>query len=966
MHQSGMTRFCVRGCMAMCALMVALFMAGSAWASVTPELQGVIRSATFEVVARKPTPDPVSYEKPLPLDLLPFIERTDLYRSIGTAFAIGKNTYVTAAHVLVATVDSQFGPPMLRGSDGSVHAIGSILKFSLHEDFVEFSLAEDAGGPGLPTASTRHLDEPVLAVGDALGDGIVIRDGLLTSETAEEQDGRWKWIRFSAAASPGNSGGPLLDGDGKVIGIVIAKSPNENLNYGLPISNVLDAPNGKARFDLRVVEGLAFLQGSATYSLKDEFNLPLPWPQFVQAYQAVMNRHGDHARDQLLATYVDSMFPKGSGTESILYSVAASTREVGVVIQQPSSNWSIERPEFSNVNLPGDVTVGTAKVAQATLLRLHRGQTVPDKAFYADSKGFMDLALKALNLRRQVGTDTVRVTSLGAARSDTTLTDRYSRTWQQRVWAIPFLDSYAIGLLLPTPDGYLAVLNLAPSAKLRDAQQRLALLANQVTLDYTGTLAQWQAYLSQPSLLPQALKAMTLSPEDGWKLHVARFEMGVPPGLMSLDQHSELLLDMGFIPEGTGVLWDVGGAWWYLNSEEKSYFGLWRQPRPPAAATVELRNTFDDLHARHPPYDSQPVQEQDGVVSVADMVQVPAVKAGAYSSDVAYALILGLEGRLTPLAMSVRQQLGRKAIHILERGAGEEALAMQVPGTMDERGAQLKVVQDAAKTFSDELGADVRGRTFSQDVNDYILSPAYKLMGLPFSPPTGALTAAFASDDLTLENVENRSMQRGQELQAYWRVAPAAAHNRDVWSSFLASNRLPADTPHGAAVLAAEASMNAAFKDLPPGEEWVRRSRALNAAYIQERNTMEVGQLSESALLFHPRSGACPATVPQTAGADNQTSGKVKAKLTGAIPDLSAFYPPKLRRLNQEGNVILMVRVSPTGCVTAAAIRKSSGMEAMDDAAREWIETASFLPGKLNGVPVESTVPLAVKFVLSD
>ena len=82
-------------------------------------------------------------------------------------------------------------------------------------------------------------------MGNALGEGIVIRDGLFTSETPEAQDGRWKWIRFSAAASPGNSGGPLCDASGRVIGIVIGKSPNENLNYSLPISLVLDAEESK-------------------------------------------------------------------------------------------------------------------------------------------------------------------------------------------------------------------------------------------------------------------------------------------------------------------------------------------------------------------------------------------------------------------------------------------------------------------------------------------------------------------------------------------------------------------------------------------------------------------------------------------------------------------------------------------------------------------------------------------------
>ena len=104
--------------------------------AVTPELQQSLRGSTFEVVMKKPEHDPVIYEKPLPLDLLPYIERTDAYRSLGTAFALGNNTYVTAAHVIFAGVGTQFGAPALRRSDGTIYTIDRILKFSRHEDFV--------------------------------------------------------------------------------------------------------------------------------------------------------------------------------------------------------------------------------------------------------------------------------------------------------------------------------------------------------------------------------------------------------------------------------------------------------------------------------------------------------------------------------------------------------------------------------------------------------------------------------------------------------------------------------------------------------------------------------------------------------------------------------------------------------------------------------------------------------------
>ena len=258
----------------------------------------------------------------------------------------------------------------------------------------------------------------MLAVGNALGEGIVIRDGLFTSETAEDQDGQWKWIRFSAAASPGNSGGPLLDSEGKVIGVVIGKSPNENLNYSLPIGRVLEADRFKARFDQRELVSLPYLHGTYTYAFKDSFSLPLSWPDFVKAYQSVMSRHNDEARATLLKTYGSTLFPKGEGSDSLLYDAEAFEFRPRVIMQQADGIWGAHEPAYTVTDLSGDGSVSVAAAAGVAVLRLIRSDAATDDGFYADSKAFMDLALKALNLRRRVGSDQVRVTSLGAAQSD--------------------------------------------------------------------------------------------------------------------------------------------------------------------------------------------------------------------------------------------------------------------------------------------------------------------------------------------------------------------------------------------------------------------------------------------------------------------------------------------------------------------------------------------------------------------
>ena len=110
-------------------------------ASLDPAVLPKIQAATFEVVAAKPVNDPLTYEKPLPLELLPYQERTDKYFSIGTAFAIGNNRYVTAGHVLQIGIGSLWGPPALRDASGHVYAIDKIEKYSLQQDFVVFSLA---------------------------------------------------------------------------------------------------------------------------------------------------------------------------------------------------------------------------------------------------------------------------------------------------------------------------------------------------------------------------------------------------------------------------------------------------------------------------------------------------------------------------------------------------------------------------------------------------------------------------------------------------------------------------------------------------------------------------------------------------------------------------------------------------------------------------------------------------------
>ena len=926
----------------------------SSYSAVTPELQRAVRAATFEVVLKKPTRDPLTYEKPLPIELLPYKERTDLYRSIGTAFALGANTYVTAAHVFLFAVDSQYGAPMVRAADGQVYVIKSILKFSAHEDFAVFSLASDPAPRGLETNRAPQIDDPVLAVGNALGEGIVIRDGLFTSQTPEAQDGRWQWIRFSAAASPGNSGGPLLDASGRVIGLITAKSPNENLNYALPVTSILDAPAGKARFDLRILTSLPFLRSKKAYNLKDEFDLPLDWQAFERTYQSLIERNDQTARKQLLTAYAESLFPKGPGSESVIYEVSTSAREPGVLLQQSNGQWAVQAAQFDFTDLPQDGKVGRAAAAPGvTLLRLQRSAEAADDAFYADSKAFMDLAAEALDVRRPVGTDSVRVTSLGAALSESVWVDRYGRKWQLRVWALPALDAYIVGLLLPTPDGYMALMAYALSPFLREIKDNLSLLGDQVTTPYEGTLSQWQAFLRRRVLLPRSLEHVSLASSPSWHVTTPRFESAVPSAVMELNEHSRLKLNMGFVPTGTEAAWEVVGAWWYRDSQEKTYVGLWRQPRPPVMAKSEIRDAFADLSRRRSPYDGIPIRASSDAFALSTMLQAPGSKSGMASSDVVYGLVLQIDGQLAPDRVSRLGQNLVEATRVLERGIGADMAMSAVPDLAASFEDQLERARQQLAQYDDQIGKDIRGRTMSRDFDDYLLAMA---RGVENSERTGSLSDPAA---ITPANYYAEWSGRSDALRMYWYMVPFVEHNRGVWVPFLEHNRLPAATPHSQTVLDAENALRSELEHNPPRPTWAQRARDLNNAYIAERGQMVATIQRDPKLSFRSRKTSCPQ-------AATESSGKDKPVVQPPKHSLEEYYPPTTRRLGIEGSVVLALKINSTGCPTAAAVVGSSGVDALDEAALEFFETFSFLPAERAGQRVDAEMPLKVAFTLSE
>ncbi|GGY30261.1 serine protease [Rhodanobacter panaciterrae] len=634
-------------------------------ASLDPAVLPKIQAATFEVVAAKPVNDPLTYEKPLPLELLPYQERNDKYYSIGTAFALGNNRYVTAAHVLQVGIDSLWGEPALRDAGGHVYAIGKIEKYSLQQDFVVFTLAEQpAAAAALEVNTKPALNEVVYAVGNALGTGVVIRDGLYTSDTPEDQDGRWKWMRFSAAASPGNSGGPLLDKDGKLIGIVLMKSANENLNYALPIGMILNAPDHLAVIDQRVPYQFDVFDTVLSNTLKTQFALPLSFADFSAAFQQRFNAYVDVQLKALLAKEPDKLFPRGAGSNQLLHSMPSMDDFPALITRDNDGTWSLAKKAGGNTTLPNNGYVTPGVVGRNLLFHIRKPDNVTSAQLYGDPSRMMDMLAKVGFLTRTIGPEKVRITSLGKPSQDTLYTDAWQRRWQVRVWPLPAENALVMTFALPVPDGYVVLMRIAGASQQHDYLINLQALTDFFFVTYDGTLAQWQEFLKNPALLPVAFKDIKIDIDYGHRFSYAskRVHLAFTPELQKIEPTSMLTLGFSYFTDHGNVVWDVGDVWLAASAHDQYWVNLSRTTAPSDDLDDSFKSDWNKIVNRQRPFDGVARSEND-VMKITSVVGTP---ADAKQPSTLYTVYHYAEGAHSQAAMKSKLDLLMKGVRVDE------------------------------------------------------------------------------------------------------------------------------------------------------------------------------------------------------------------------------------------------------------------------------------------------------------
>ena len=143
-------------------------------------------------------------------------------RSLGTGFLISSDGYIVTNNHVVAGADTVL--VNLQGSTGKEHSLkAQVIGTDEETDIALLKVKADAPLPFLNFGNSDKMEvgEWVLAIGNPFGLGHTVTAGILSAKGRNIQSGPFdNFLQTDASINPGNSGGPLINMEGKVIGIV--------------------------------------------------------------------------------------------------------------------------------------------------------------------------------------------------------------------------------------------------------------------------------------------------------------------------------------------------------------------------------------------------------------------------------------------------------------------------------------------------------------------------------------------------------------------------------------------------------------------------------------------------------------------------------------------------------------------------------------------------------------------------
>lgn len=174
-------------------------------------------------------------------------------RSLGTGFLISSDGYIVTNNHVVAGADTVL--VNLQGSTGKEHSLkAQVIGTDEETDIALLKVKADAPLPFLNFGNSDKMEvgEWVLAIGNPFGLGHTVTAGILSAKGRNIQSGPFdNFLQTDASINPGNSGGPLLNLEGRLVGINTAvHARGEGIGFAIPVNKarrVMDDLVGQGR-----------------------------------------------------------------------------------------------------------------------------------------------------------------------------------------------------------------------------------------------------------------------------------------------------------------------------------------------------------------------------------------------------------------------------------------------------------------------------------------------------------------------------------------------------------------------------------------------------------------------------------------------------------------------------------------------------------------------------------------------
>ncbi len=506
----------------------------------------------YEVVTPKLESDQIKYSRELPFDKLDYVDRNEKYFSIGTAFFINDKELMTASHVFSLMYFSLLQDFYIRDGDGKVYPVNMIKKYSTIRDMVVFDLEKypEKVGP-LQLDGKVEIGDTVFSVGNAQGEGIAYRAGQVASFTPEREYGKWKDIRFTSPASPGNSGGPLLDLKGTVVGVIVKKNRSENYNIAVPIDEMKNLGQ-QAEFHLRnVVAGIYGVDD--TVSKDWSFSAPLPAKvgDLARLAQDDLDNSWTSLADELMEKVKEKNYPYGERFRDYLRDQNFNKGIALLVPGKDFKKWSVDGWYGEKTAITADQNVYKSRGLGSDLhVIIEKPKGMSLKEFLDSPETVMDNFLKAVPFHRRLAKEKIPITSFGKAAQKKVVTDKLGRKWITTLWDLPYTDMFVHSSCLPYPKGVVCHV-----ANRRNANRKYGYFDalydgfNEMTIGYVGAVADWQEYFSlDKKYLPAIFKDAKLSyKDDHLKLRLKDFSLDFTN--KKITPKSSIHLHMGYANE---------------------------------------------------------------------------------------------------------------------------------------------------------------------------------------------------------------------------------------------------------------------------------------------------------------------------------------------------------------------------------------------------------------------------------